>query len=79
MTIDYNNLSKLVMNKTEEIINQMCERDQDIIRLRFHEEKSVPEIAKIMKMSDIALEDLITGILAGIRQRLILLSGEKIK
>ena len=66
------------MNKTEEIISQMCERDKEIIRLRFYEEKSIPEIAKIMKMSITNTEDLITGILAGIRKRLILLSGDKV-
>lgn len=57
----------------------MSARDREIIRLRFYEEKSVPEIAKIMGMNIVVLEDLMIGILSGIRQRLILLSGEKIK
>lgn len=65
------NNEQLTMNKTEEIISTMSARDREIIRLRFHEEKPVAEIAKIMGMNIVVLEDLIIGILSGIRQRII--------
>lgn len=55
---------------TKQAIEQLSERDKQIIKLRFEENKTVPEIAKILKINVPNTEDLITNILAGLRARL---------
>ncbi len=54
----------------QEIIKNMSDRDRLVMNLRFEENKSVEEIAKVLKINVPNCEDLITNILAGIRQRL---------
>lgn len=56
--------------KMEEIISKMSDRDRLVMKLRFNEEKSVKEIAKLLGINVPNCEDLITNILAGLRARL---------
>lgn len=56
--------------KMKEIIKNMSDRDRLVMKLRFEENKSVEEIAKVLKINVPNCEDLITNILAGIRERL---------
>lgn len=56
--------------KMKEIIKNMSDRDRLVMKLRFEENKSVEEIAKELKINVPNCEDLITNILAGIRERL---------
>lgn len=55
---------------TKQAIEQLSERDRLVMKLRFEENKTVPEIAKILKINVPNTEDLITNILAGLRARL---------
>ena len=55
----------------QEIVKNMSDRDRLVMKLRFEENMTVPEIAKVLKINVPNCEDLITNILAGIRKRLI--------
>lgn len=55
---------------TKQAIEQLSERDKQIIKLRFEENKDVNYIAKLFKVNEANMEDLITNILAGLRKRL---------
>lgn len=55
----------------ENIIKDLSERDRLVLFLRFEQDLSIKEIAKILDITEVNVVDYITLLLAGMRQKIL--------